>query len=132
MVKFGYKESVYAYMIAVADLDGKITPREKQVMDHFFDKTFDFPRLSDRRKKRIGLEIKPSMDMAKFEQMVIENLKKFKPKNQMKAYNMVTKFINVNYPNNQEARNVCKIIRDQLTFTDKEYDEIYTWGKKDH
>lgn len=130
MNELNYKEACYAFMVAVADEDNNVTATERHVIDHFFDDLFNFIRLSDKKKKEIGSDIRTSMDKEKFHELFISTLKKEKKEKQMQAYDLVCKFINTNSPKNVSAWAVASKIQSKLGFTMNEFKEYEVWRKK--
>jgi hypothetical protein len=130
MTEFSYKEACYAFMIAVADEDNSITMDEKYVIDHFFDERFSFLRLSDKSKKEIGSNLRTSLEKEKFHEMIIKALRKADKEQQMKAYDLVCKFVNTNCPKNASAWSVASKLQSKLDFSMDEFKEYIVWKKK--
>lgn len=130
MADLSYKEACYALMIAVADEDNNVTSTERHVIDHFFDDLFNFIRLSDKKKKEIGSDLRISMDKEKFHDMIVSALTKEKKEKQMQAYELVCKFVNTNCPKNASAWSVANKLQSQLGFTMDEFKEYEVWRKK--
>jgi len=122
-----YREAVYAYLVDVADMDNKITSQERYAMDHFHDNAFGLLALSDKSKKKIGSELKRTMQPNDFSKMVVSSLKEEKKEKQMKAYRIVNQFINANYKAKDEALKKAREIRAGLDFNDEEFEAFNTW-----
>jgi len=132
MADLSYKEACYALMIAVADEDNNVTSTERHVIDHYFDDLFNsvFVRLSDKKKKEIGSDLRISMDKEKFHEMVVTGLKKEKKEKQMQAFDLTCKFINTNCPKNASAWAVANKLQSKLDFTMDEFKEYEVWRRK--
>jgi len=122
-----FREATYAYLVDVADLDNKISSQEKYAMDHFHDKAFGLLALSDKKKKKIGSELKQSMQPAEFDKLIIDSLKQEKKEKQMKAFRIVHQFINANYKVKDEAMRKAREIQAGLDFNDDEYEAYNAW-----
>ncbi len=131
MADLSFKEACYAFMIAVADEDNNVTTAEKYVIDHFFDDRFGFIRLSDKKKKEIGSDLRISMEKEKFYAMIVAALQKEKKEKQMQAYDLVCKFVYSNCPKNASAWSVANNIQGKLGFSMDEFKEYVVWKKKD-
>jgi hypothetical protein len=130
MTEFSYKEACYAFMIAVADEDNSISMDEKYVIDYFFDERFSFLHLSDKTKKEIGSNLRISLGKEKFHVMIITALRKEDKERQMKAYDLVCKFVNTNCPKNVSAWSVASNLQSRLDFSMEEFKEYIVWKKK--
>jgi|GEM_PF-5231900 len=131
MAELSYKEACYAFMVAVADEDNNVTATERHVIDHFFDDLFNFIRLSEKKKKEVGSDLRISMDKEKFQDLLISALTKEKKEKQMQAYELVCKFINTNCPKNASAWSVANKIQSKLGFSMDEFKEYEVWKHKD-
>lgn len=130
MSEMTYKEACYAFMISVADEDSNVTVDEKHVIDHFFDDCFDFLRLSDKKKKEVGSDLRISMPKEDYHKKLIAALTKENKQKQMKAYELVCKYIYTHCPKNTSAWAVANKIQSSLGFTQEEYKEYEVWKKK--
>ena len=130
MADLSYKEACYALMIAVADEDNNVTSTERHVIDHFFDDLFNFIRLSDKKKKEIGSDLRISTEKEKFHEMITTALRKEKKEKQMQAYDLVCKFVNTNCPKNASAWSVANKLQAKLDFTMDEFKEYEVWRRK--
>jgi hypothetical protein len=130
MSEMSYKEACYAFMISVADEDNNVSADEKYVIDHFFDDEFDLFRLSDKHKKEIGSDLRTGISKEEYHKRLIAALTKEKKDKQMKAYELVCKYIYTHCPKSSSAWAVATKIQSQLGFTQDEFKEYEVWKKK--
>lgn len=130
MTELNYKEACYAFMVAVANEDSNVTSTERYVIEHFFDDKFNLFRLSDKKKKEIGSDLRTSMPKEKYTELFLTALKKEKKEKQMQAYELVCKFINTNCPKNSSAWAVACDVQKQLGFSMDEFKEFEVWQAK--
>lgn len=130
MSELSYKEACYAFMVCVANEDSNVTSTERYVIEHFFDDKFNLFRLSDKKKKEIGSDLRTSLSKEKYTELFISALKKEKKEKQMEAYELVCKFINTNCPKNAAAWAVACEVQKNLGFSMEEFKEYEVWQAK--
>ena len=88
MAEFNYKQVIYAGMISIASVDGKISPVEKKAMDTVYDKFITIPQ---KEKKEVVAVYERKNDS--FVDVFVEELKAFPKMDQIEAYTYIMKFI---------------------------------------
>ena len=130
MSELSYKEACYAFMVAVANEDSNVTSTERYVIEHFYDDKFNLFRLSDKKKKEIGSDLRTSMSKEKYTELFVAALKKEKKEKQMEAYELVCKFINTDCPKNASAWSIASDVQKNLDFSMEEFKEYEVWQAK--
>ena len=130
MSEFNYKEACFAFMVSIANADNDVTTDERYVIDHFYDDKFNFFRLSNSKKKTIGLDLRKSLPPEKYHELIVTALKKEKKEKQMDAFELVCKFIYTNCPTNTASWSIANEIQRNLGFTMDEYKDYEVWNGK--